>query len=73
MTDLDFPNSPTINDIYTGTNGVVYTFDGVKWIGSYDSRSALWMRDESTSTISPVQVDDKLSVQTYVIEDLGAI
>jgi len=32
---LDFPNSPTpeAGDIYTGANGVVYTYDGVKWVG----------------------------------------
>ena len=28
---LDYPNSPAINDTWTGANGVVYTFDGTKW------------------------------------------
>ncbi|QIN96645.1 hypothetical protein [Synechococcus phage S-N03] len=28
---LDFPNSPTIGDEYTGANGVTYQWDGVVW------------------------------------------
>ena len=28
---LDFPNSPTIGDEYTGTNGVTYQWDGSVW------------------------------------------
>ena len=31
---LDFPSSATTGSIYTGTNGVLYTYDGVKWVGS---------------------------------------
>lgn len=31
---LDFPSSATTGSIYTGTNGVLYTYDGVKWTGS---------------------------------------
>lgn len=32
---IDFPNSPPpeSGDVYTGPNGVSYTFDGIKWIG----------------------------------------
>ena len=28
---LDFPASATVGQIYTGTNGVLYTFDGIRW------------------------------------------
>jgi hypothetical protein len=28
---LDFPNSPTIGQIYNAPNGVAYVWDGVKW------------------------------------------
>lgn len=31
---LDFPSSPAINDTWTGSNGAVYTWDGVKWVVS---------------------------------------
>lgn len=34
MAILNFPESPSTNDTYTGDNGVTYTFDGVKWIGA---------------------------------------
>ena len=70
MADLDFPLNPPVDQVYVGTNDIVYIYDGVKWNANY-SPSTLWTRDETTSTISPVDPDDKLSVQTYVIEDLG--
>ncbi len=31
MPPLDFPGSPAINDTWTGSNGVTYTWDGTKW------------------------------------------
>ena len=31
---LDFPSNATTGTNYTGTNGVLYTYDGVKWAGS---------------------------------------
>jgi hypothetical protein len=36
---IDFPNSPPpeSGDVYTGPNGVSYTFDGIKWIGQETS------------------------------------
>ena len=34
---IDFPNSPESGDVYTGPNGVSYTFDGIKWIGQEQS------------------------------------
>ena len=34
MTTLHFPANATTGTLYTGTNGVIYTFDGIKWIGN---------------------------------------
>src|SRR5262245_20472066 len=31
MTALDFPASPTVGQIYNGTNGISYTWDGTVW------------------------------------------
>ena len=31
---LDFPNSPNTGDVFTGTNSVVYIYDGVRWTGT---------------------------------------
>jgi hypothetical protein len=31
---FDFPNSPTVGQTTTGTNNVIYTWDGAKWIAS---------------------------------------
>lgn len=72
MADLDFPLNPPVDQVYVGTNNIVYIYDGVKWNANY-SPNSLWTKDETTSTISPVTPDDKLSVQTYVIEDLGEL
>ena len=30
---LDFPSGPEIGAIYTGTNGIIYVYDGIKWEG----------------------------------------
>jgi hypothetical protein len=31
---LDFPSSASVGQIYTGTNGVLYTYDGIRWRAS---------------------------------------
>jgi len=36
---IDFPNRPESGDVYSGPNGVSYTFDGIKWIGQEQSSS----------------------------------
>ena len=59
---IDFPNSPTIGDSHTGTNGIVYVWDGVKWEVqvSPDSTLNLWGRDNGTSTVYPVTAGDDI-------------
>lgn len=37
---FSFPSNPTNNQEYTGPNGIIYTFDGVKWNGSPVSSSS---------------------------------
>ncbi|HKE87308.1 MAG TPA: tail fiber domain-containing protein [Vicinamibacterales bacterium] len=49
MAALDFPNSPTVGQIYNGTNGVTYTWDGTVWtvpLGGMD----LWVVSGATLT-----------------------
>ncbi|HEY2416400.1 MAG TPA: hypothetical protein VGH84_00655, partial [Steroidobacteraceae bacterium] len=31
---LDFPNSPTLNQTFVGQGGVLYIWDGAKWVAS---------------------------------------
>ena len=38
---LDFPSSATTGTNYTGTNGILYTFDGIKWVGSSPQASII--------------------------------
>jgi len=32
MTILTFPSNPNLGDVYTGSNGINYTWDGYKWV-----------------------------------------
>lgn len=34
MTVISFPSSPTVGQIYLAANGVYYTWDGTKWVGT---------------------------------------
>lgn len=31
---LDFPSNPSTGTVYTGTNNIIYTYDGEKWLGT---------------------------------------
>lgn len=31
MPALEFPSPPTLNQTFTGSNGIVYVYDGSKW------------------------------------------
>ena len=41
MTILNFPTGASTGTVYTGTNSVVYTFDGVKWNGNASTGGSL--------------------------------
>ena len=30
---LDFPSPASTGTAYTGTNGIIYIYDGIKWVG----------------------------------------
>lgn len=34
MTVISFPSSPTVGEIFLAANGVYYTWDGTKWVGT---------------------------------------
>src|SRR5215475_12864381 len=43
MAALDFPNSPTLNQLYAAPNGTTYKWDGVAWIvGAAGPPTELW-------------------------------
>ena len=47
---LDFPNSPSIGDEYTGTNGVTYQWDGSVWsVVTTDSSDAFLTNSNTVS------------------------
>lgn len=55
MAQLLFPPSPSQGTQYTGDNGIVYIFDGVKWIGHSLSQTS--GSNSITNNGQTVQVD----------------
>jgi hypothetical protein len=53
---LNFPNNPQSGDTYIGDNGVLYTYDGVKWAGA-GVEPGLALPTASTVSAGVVQVD----------------
>lgn len=53
---LEFPNNPQPGDTYSGSNGVLYTYDGVKWLGS-GVESGLALPIASTTVAGVVKID----------------
>lgn len=48
---LDFPNSPSIGDEYTGANGVTYQWDGSVWsVVTTDSSDAFLTNSNTVSS-----------------------
>ena len=31
MAAIDFPNNPTVNQLFETTTGILYQYDGIKW------------------------------------------
>jgi len=59
MAALDFPASPTVGQIYNGTNGVSYTWDGTVWTVPQGGTD-LWTI--SGTTLTPVDATKTVSV-----------
>ena len=53
---LNFPNNPQSGDTYIGDNGVLYTYDGIKWAGA-GVEPGLALPTASTVSAGVVQVD----------------
>ena len=66
MANVNFPNSPTLNQSYLGENGVAYLWDGEKWRIYVDSDAAqanLWARNIGTATVYPSNAGDDVAVR----------
>ena len=66
MAAINFPNSPSVNDIYLAENGVNYQWDGSKWSVYFypGNNSAQWGRDTGNNTLSPVNDGDGVILKT---------
>jgi Chaperone of endosialidase len=53
MAALDFPSSPTLNQMYVGTNGVTYTWDGGTWTAGTVTAAGITVA--ATAPAAPVQ------------------
>lgn len=69
MAALDFPSGAIAGDIYTGTNNVVYEFDGVKWIGQTGA-GALDLSAVSQDIIPDADNIRKLGSPTHQWQDI---
>jgi len=64
MSELSFPQNPSSGAIYTGTNNVVYVYDGIKWQGQGLAQST---GTNGGGTISsPLSITDTTSATTFV-------
>ncbi len=69
---LDFPNSPTTGQTYTGPNGVVWAWDGTKWVSGSQAasfapiNSPVFTGDPQAPTPPPGDSDGSLATTAFV-------
>ena len=66
MANVNFPNSPTLNQTYLAENGISYAWDGEKWTLFVDSDAAqanLWARNIGTTSVYPANAGDDVVVR----------
>lgn len=70
---LDFPNSPTVNQTYTGPNNVVWQWDGSKWVSGYGASTAYapvnspqFLGDPTAPTAAPGDADASIATTAFV-------
>ena len=68
---LNFPANPESGDQYLGSNGVTYTYDGVKWVGAgIETGSGFPIASETTAGV--VRVDGtSITITDGVISSSG--
>ena len=68
---LNFPANPEPGDQYAGSNGVTYTYDGVKWVGA-SVETGSGFPTASTTTAGVVKVDGtSITIANGVISSQG--
>ena len=65
MAAINFPNSPTLNEIYLAENGLNYQWDGEKWVVYVAPSQSVnyWTRDAASQTVSLINAGDNLSIE----------
>ena len=70
---LDFPNSPTNGQTYTGPNNVVWQWDGSKWVSGYGASTAYapvnspqFLGDPTAPTAAPGDADASIATTAFV-------
>ena len=61
MAAPDFPNSPTVGQIYTAPNGVTYTWDGAVWTSTGTSLQNVYWTDTGTA-LTPTTATRQVNV-----------
>ena len=47
MAAIDFPSSPTTDDIHTDANGIDWVYDGVRWVVVYQGKPTFTLKTAS--------------------------
>lgn len=70
---VDFPNAPKLNERFNAPNGVVYTWDGVKWALNVNSEDVVnyWTRNAITEDLQPRSFNDTIVFSTLAVDKLG--
>jgi len=66
MANLNFPQTPSLNDTFLGSNGINYKYDGEKWTLYVDADAAqasLWARDVTNTDIYPSNLGDDVNAR----------
>ena len=66
---LDFPSGAIVGTVYTGTNGAVYTFDGIKWRISSQSTDIIPSINDLYNLGSTSSIWNNLFVGSAFIKD----
>ena len=61
---INFPDNPPDGEVYTASNGVVYTYNAATdtWTGSSAAGDNYWKETDDGSAVTPVEANENLQI-----------